>query len=132
MNKGQRRVFTTVLAVAITAILGAFAIATGGTPQTIVVNGVNDFLAANRIENTDSLDTQFAPIDLGGVYVTNDANKLYFGFSYNKDGWGTCQVGINLAVAGPSGRGNDRFVGPQGRVEHRSVQTRLSGVLQHG
>ena len=109
MNTARRRMFATALAAAIAAVLGAFAVVMGGTPQTIVVNGVNDFLAANRIENADSLDTQFAPLDLGGVYVTNDANKLYIGFSYNKDGWTTCQVGIHLAVGGPSGGTTDAW-----------------------
>lgn len=109
MNTARRRVSVTALAAAIAAVLGAFAVVMGGTPQTIVVNGVNDFLAANRIENTDSLDTQFAPLDLGGVYVTNDANKLYIGFSYDKDGWTTCQVGIHLAVGGPSGGTTDSW-----------------------
>ena len=109
MNKGQRRVSTTVLAAAMAAILGAFAIVMGGTPQTIVVNGVNDFLAANRIENADSLDTQFPQLDLGGIYVTNDANKLYIGFSYSKGGWSTCQVGIHLATGAPSGGTTDSW-----------------------
>ncbi len=109
MNRRMRRASAAALAAAIAAILGAFTIAMGGTPQTIVVNGANDFFAANRIENTDSLDTQFAPIDLGGVYVTNDANKLYFGFSYDKDGWGTCQVGIHIATGAPSGGTTDSW-----------------------
>jgi hypothetical protein len=109
MNKSRCRVSMAALAAAIVAVLGAFAGVMGGTPQTIVVNGVNDFLAANRIENTDSLDTQYAPIDLGGVYVTNDANKLYIGFSYSKDGWGTCQVGIHMATGTPSGGTTDSW-----------------------
>jgi hypothetical protein len=108
MNRGMRSAATVVLAVAVAAMLGAFASVMSGTPQTIVVNGVNDFLAANRIDQ-DSLDTQYAPLDLGGIYVTNDANKLYFGFSYSKDGWTTCQVGIHLAVGGPSGGTTDSW-----------------------
>jgi hypothetical protein len=108
MSKGTRRIFAAALAAAIVALAGAFAIVSATVPQTIVVNGVNDFLAANRIDQ-DSLDTQYAPLDLGGIYVTNDANKLYFGFSYSKDGWSTCQVGIHLAVGGPSGGATDSW-----------------------
>ena len=56
-------------------------------PQTIVVDGVNDFLPANLVD-ADGGDTQFPNIDLGDFYVTNDAVKLYLGFEHDQGGWG--------------------------------------------
>ena len=58
-------------------------------PQTIVIDGINDFDLSNAID-ADSADTQFAdfctddpelesPMDIGTVLVTNDAANLYTG-----------------------------------------------------
>mgnify|MGYP007066221934 CR=1 FL=1 len=44
-------------------------------PQTIIIDGVNDFLPGNLIEN-DGADTQYPNIDIGEFYVTNDAVNL--------------------------------------------------------
>ncbi len=47
------------------------------TPQTIVVDGANDFLVGNLID-ADGGDTEFAELDLDSIFVTNDTNKLIF------------------------------------------------------
>ncbi len=74
--------------------------ARAAVPQTITIDGVNDFLPANLLDD-DSIDTQTAcgvgiyPRDLGKVYVTNDANFLYIGIEFAK----TCFCDMNLGVA---------------------------------
>ena len=73
-----------------------------GTPQTIAVDGANDFLADNLID-ADGGDTQFTQIDLDSIFVTNDTNKLYLGIKYDKDGWGGNQVGIAISTGGAGG-----------------------------
>ena len=44
-------------------------------PQTIVIDGVNDFNAANLID-ADSGDTQFTSLDMNNIHLTNDNNSL--------------------------------------------------------
>ena len=73
-----------------------------GTPQTIVIDGVNDFLLVNLIED-DGGDTEFPEIDLDSIFVTNDTNKLYFGIQYDQGGWGDCQIGIAISTGEPGG-----------------------------
>lgn len=60
-------------------------------PQTITIDGLNDFNAANLVED-DTLDTHanawctatvIAPMDIGRVFVTNDNNWLYIGYYHN-------------------------------------------------
>jgi len=97
-----------IATVAITALLGALSVIMSTVPQTIVVDGANDFLPANLV-NADGGDTQFSQIDLGDIYITNDANKLYVGFAYNKGAWSTNQLGIMLATQGPSGGTTDAW-----------------------
>jgi hypothetical protein len=93
---------------AVLLCLAAPGSASAFVPQTIVIDGVNDFLAANLVEN-DSSDTQFAPIDLRRVYITNDANKLYFGLGQDKDGWTTVQIGIMISTLTKNGATNDMW-----------------------
>ncbi|MDD3642932.1 MAG: hypothetical protein PHQ19_05680, partial [Candidatus Krumholzibacteria bacterium] len=71
-------------------------------PQTIVVDGANDFLAANLVD-ADGGDTQHVPIDLDSVFITNDSNKLYIGFGYDKDGWTNNQLGIAISTGQTGG-----------------------------
>lgn len=74
--------------------------ARAAVPQTIVVDGVNDFLPANLLSD-DLTDTQsncaagIYPMDLGRVYVTNDASFLYVGIEFSK----TCYCEMNLGMA---------------------------------
>lgn len=76
------------------------------TPQTIVVDGVNDFLPANLVD-ADAADTQFPNIDLNGVYATNDAVKLYLGMSEDPAGWSGVQIGIAIDVNTAAGGTTD-------------------------
>ena len=68
------------------------------TPQTIVVDGTNDFPPAALID-MDGGDTEFAEIDFGDIYFTNDMNNLYFGYGHDHGGWGAVQVGIAIEHA---------------------------------
>ncbi len=72
------------------------------TPQTIVVDGVNDFLVDNLIED-DGGDTQHSELDLDSIFVTNDTNKLYFGVGHSQGGWSTVQMGIHISTGDPGG-----------------------------
>jgi hypothetical protein len=90
-----------LLALLLVALACSFAVkAHAATPQTIVVDGVNDFLPANLLKD-DRADTQsncgvgIYPMDLGRVYVTNDANFLYVGIEFSK----TCYCDMNLGMA---------------------------------
>ncbi len=65
--------------------------------QTIVIDGVNDFDPANLVDD-DGGDTQYTEIDLGNVYVTNDANNLYIGFGHDQGAWGNVQLGVAIDV----------------------------------
>lgn len=60
-------------------------------PQTITIDGLNDFDPTNLVEN-DTLDThtsawctatEISPMDIGRVYLTNDNNFLYIGYYHN-------------------------------------------------
>lgn len=86
------------------------------TPQTITVDGVNDFLPGNLLDN-DLTDTQSGcatgiyPMDLGRVYVTNDANFLYVGIEFSK----TCYGDMNLGIAFDIGTAGGGVTDPFGR-----------------
>src|SRR5687767_7664835 len=99
--------------------------AQGATPQTIVIDGVNDFDSSNRIDN-DSGDTQSqnwcpgdpeseSPMDLGSVYITNDADYLYFGVEFDPDCFRSqppfLQLGLAIDAVAASGGTDD----PMGR-----------------
>jgi hypothetical protein len=77
-------------------------------PQTIVVDGINDFDPSNLVEN-DAGDTEIkdwcaddpaveAPMDLGQVFVTNDLSYLYVGYVYDKDCFNSPQVNLGMAI----------------------------------
>jgi len=72
------------------------------TPQTIIVDGVNDFLVDNLID-ADGGDTEFTELDLDSIFVTNDTNKLYFGIKYDRGVWGGNQIGIAISTGEPGG-----------------------------
>ncbi len=67
------------------------------TPQTIVLDGVNDFLPGNLLD-ADGGDTQFPNIDLGDIFLTNDAVNLYLGESIDQGGWAQVQLGVAIDV----------------------------------
>jgi hypothetical protein len=83
---------------AATALVLGFA----GTGAAVVVDGVNDFPPVALID-ADGGDTEFAPIDFGDIYVTNDANNLYIGYDHDHDGWGQVQVGIAISTVAGGG-----------------------------
>ncbi|HKK70970.1 MAG TPA: choice-of-anchor X domain-containing protein [Candidatus Krumholzibacteria bacterium] len=78
-------------------------------PQTIVVDGVNDFDAANLLEDDggDTEESNFCgddpevdtPMDIKEVYVTNDANNLYIGFVYDRECFSSPQVNLGMAFS---------------------------------
>ncbi len=78
-------------------------------PQTIIIDGVNDFNASNLLDD-DTGDTEIkdwctndpqvdAPMDLGKIYVTNDVNNIYIGFEYQRDCFSSPQVNLGIAFS---------------------------------
>ena len=90
--------------------------------QTITVDGNGaDWNPANLVQD-DSLDTQTqnwctndpeneSPMDIGKVFITNDANFLYVGFFYDRDCFQSPQVNLGMAidVNGAAGSTTDAF-----------------------
>lgn len=90
-------------------------------PQTIVIDGINDFNAGNLID-ADGGDTETknwctsdpedeSPMDIKNVYVTNDASFLYIGFEYDKDCFNDPAVNLGIAIDlnTPAGGTTDPF-----------------------
>ncbi|MEY4009660.1 MAG: hypothetical protein RLZZ93_352, partial [Actinomycetota bacterium] len=83
-------------------------------PQTITVDGINDFLPANMLDD-DRADTQsncavgVYPMDLGRVYVTNDANFLYIGIEFARSCYGDMNLGMAIDVGTAGGGTTDAF-----------------------
>ncbi len=99
-------------ALAALAVLAASALGTppahAQVPQSITIDGTNDFNPANLVEN-DAGDTEIkdwcnndpaveGPMDIGQVYVTNDVNFLYIGYFYDKDCFASPQVNLGMAI----------------------------------
>lgn len=82
------------------------AVLTAQTPQTIVLDGVNDFDPSNLLD-ADGGDTEHAPIDLGDVYVTNDAVNLFVGLEHDQTSWTMVQIGIAIDVGTADGGTTD-------------------------
>ncbi|NTV03805.1 hypothetical protein HGA89_02645 [bacterium] len=91
-----RAALLAVIALALPAALAA------QVPQTIAVDGVNDFNPANLLD-ADGGDTQFSQVDIGDFYVTNDAVKLYVGFEHENGNFGSVQLGIAVDVGTAAG-----------------------------
>ena len=87
---------TRVLLAVLVLALGA-SLALAQTPQTIVIDGINDFLPGNLAED-DGDDTQHLALDIGQVYMTNDAVNLFLGLEHDRDGWGSVQLGLAIDV----------------------------------
>jgi len=73
-----------------------------GAAWAIVVDGVNDFPAFARID-ADGGDTEFAPLDIGDVYVSVESNGLYIGYGHDQDGWTGVQVGMAFVTTHSGG-----------------------------
>lgn len=115
MRNGNRSLGTVVATLLALVLVGGAALAQ--TPQTIIVDGVNDFLSVNEAD-VDTSDTQFAEIDLSHVHLTNDAVNLYLGVEM-PGGFGTTQIGIAIDVGTPGGGTSD----PWGRAIEWSLAT---------
>ncbi|MCE9627098.1 MAG: Ig-like domain-containing protein [Candidatus Eisenbacteria bacterium] len=108
----MRRFLAFLLVMSVAVAVPAFA----AVPQTIVIDGVNDFLPANLLSD-DLNDTQsfcgagIFPMDIGRVYVTNDANFLYVGIEFSK----TCFCDMNMGVALDIGTAAGGTTDPFGR-----------------
>jgi hypothetical protein len=83
-------------------VLSVAMLFTASLASAVVIDGVNDFPPGSLID-ADGGDTEFAPLDIGNVYVTYDATNLYIGYDYDQDGWTGCQVGIAVAVGTAGG-----------------------------
>jgi hypothetical protein len=101
------------LFVALLLVCGASA-AVGAVPQTIVIDGTNDFDPSNQLDD-DTGDTQSfcnpgeRPLDLGKVYLTNDATYLYFGFEYRRFCFTDIDLGLAIDVNTAAGGTTDPF-----------------------
>lgn len=109
----MRRLATSLLAL---FLLVAAMPAAAAVPQTIVVDGVNDFDSSNLLGD-DRNDTQTGcappalPMDLGRIWVTNDANFLYVGIEFAR----TCYCDMNLGMAFDVGTAGGGVTDPFGR-----------------
>jgi len=74
-------------------LAGLVVLLMAGSAWAVVVDGVNDFPPFALIDN-DGGDTEFAPLDIGQVYVSVESNGLYIGYGHDQDGWGGVQIGI--------------------------------------
>ena len=104
------------------AVVATAAPARAFVPQTITVDGVNDFNSANLLDD-DRGDTEIkdwctddaaldSTMDIGRVYITNDANFLYVGWEYFEDCFTSPVVQLGLAFDvnnTPAGGTDDPF-----------------------
>ena len=108
MGNSTRRGWFGALALMLVLVAGA---AMAQTPQTIVIDGVNDFLSVNQAD-LDTMDVQFDGIDLKRLYLTNDAVNLYAGIETGASLFGSCQIGIAIDL----GTADGGSVDPWGRA----------------
>lgn len=95
-----------LLAAALLMVVAAAGWSWATTPQTIAIDGVNDFLPGNLVD-ADGGDTQFPNIDLGDAYATNDAVSLFLGLSQDAAGWSGVQLGVAIDVNTAAGGTTD-------------------------
>nr|MBC8425919.1 hypothetical protein [bacterium] len=120
MRTGNTHIWLVLLAAAALLIPAAVS---AQTPQTIAIDGINDFDGSNLIDaDGGDVFVDHTPLDIGDVYITNDAVNLYFGFEQeNLLGWGDIQFGIAIDVNTAQGGITD----PWGR----RLEWSLSGTL---
>jgi len=105
------RTLPRLLLVAVATLL-VVARASAYVPQTITVDGINDFNAANTVDN-DAGDTQNGagcdpgvfPMDIGKVFMTNDNSFLYIGIEFAKSCYCDMNLGLALDVGSTAGGG---------------------------
>lgn len=93
-------------AFALLALILVAGMAMAQTPQTIVIDGVNDFLPIN-IADVDTADTEFTEIDLSNISLTNDAVNLYIGAQTGPGSFAGNQLGIAIDVGTVGGGTTD-------------------------
>lgn len=129
------------LAPALLALVLAATPAGAFVPQTIVVDGTNDFDPSNLIDN-DSGDTEIknwctndpendSPMDLRQIYITNDNSYLYVGYFYDKECFtGSPQVNLGLAIdVGTGGTATDPFSRKLGWAQAKSAADTTISVV---
>ncbi len=94
------------------------------TPQTIVIDGVNDFLPVN-VADVDTADTQFTEIDLSYISLTNDAVNLYIGIQTGPGSFASNQIGMAIDLGTPAGGTTDKW----GRAIEWSLATNKPDFL---
>lgn len=85
-------------------------------PQTITVDGTNDFDPSNLVTD-DRLDTQkffctpdsVYPLDVGRIYLTNDNTYLYLGIEFSQYCFTGDNIGVAIDVNGATGGTTDPF-----------------------
>jgi hypothetical protein len=82
--------------------IGIAVLFTASWAGAVVVDGVNDFPAYALID-ADGGDTEFAPLDLGDIYVTYDSYGLYVGYAHDQDGWTGVQIGMAFVTSHSGG-----------------------------
>lgn len=82
--------------------VGIAVLFTAGVAGAVVVDGINDFPPFALID-ADGGDTEFAPLDLGDIYVTYDSYGLYIGYGHDQDGWTGVQVGMAFVTSHSGG-----------------------------
>ena len=92
--------------VKVSTLIAALTLVCVGWAYAIVIDGVNDFPPEALID-ADGGDTEHAPIDLGDVYVTYDADGIYIGWDHDHDGWGGVQIGVAIMFPGVPGGTTD-------------------------
>lgn len=122
MSKLQK--ITGGMLVVLMALVLSVSWAVAQTAQTVVIDGVNDFLPGNLVED-DGDDTEHSQLDLGEIYLTNDAVNLYVGIENDHEDWGTNQIGIAIDLGTPEGGSTD----PWGRAIDWTLATNKPDLM---
>ncbi len=101
----------TALLVLVVVVVMSAGTALAQTPQTIIIDGVNDFLPVN-VADVDTADTQFTEIDLSYVHLTNDAVNFYVGLQTGPGAFGSGQIGMAIDL----GTADGGTIDPWGRA----------------
>lgn len=116
MLTGKRKLWSGATAWMVLALVAGTAMAQ--TPQTIIIDGVNDFLSVN-VADVDTADTQFTEIDLSYVHLTNDAVNFYIGVQTGPGSFASAQMGMAIDLGTADGGTTD----PWGRAIEWSLAT---------
>lgn len=128
------------LAPALLALVFAATPAGAFVPQTIVVDGTNDFDPSNLIDD-DTGDTQIqnwctndpendSPMDLRQIYITNDNSYLYIGYFYDRECFASPQVNLGFAIdVGTGGTNSDPFGRKLGWAQAKSMADTTISVV---